>query len=406
MKINIVKSPSFDFQLFNEIEQTIKSFSGSIDFSFQSSEINENPEKVSNYFQSCYYGVYEPSYVVNSLNLISYEYEKFAFKKIRYVVRQGYSSRYRVFLPPHWMEFSLDLISKCRPSLNIPENEIIIFLTPIPNINNWFSIFGKNEAICHTSDWRYLLECEEKYPIIHNIVSNVIRILSNRSEGNRTNHQKEHQYSFEHRLNTFHSKPIGCINDFCEDKREVLIKLRTGDLCKGCLEKLFAAEINGDVISQLLKILAGIRGPMTFSDQFREKVKPGKLLINDTYQLILLDFGKKKIKLDPLELTIYLTVLSSLRGIHFNEFRFYREQLLYYYHRLKPLLTEAEVRETIDRLLQKKDLISQRINRIKRKIISLIGKDLADYYIIHGGKNMPKRIILDRSLVVSNKKEF
>src|SRR5688572_6493545 len=95
------------------------------------------------------------------------------------------------------------------------------------------------------------------------------------------------------------------MNDFCGHKKEVLMKLRTGDACYDCVETL-KQSCEPLVLQQMFDIFEGVRTRMLFNQNFRQNVKPSRLFITKSKKIILEDFSKIEIKLTPLEKTLYL----------------------------------------------------------------------------------------------------
>ena len=108
----------------------------------------------------------------------------------------------------------------------------MLLLTDIANEKNWFSMLDNRNPLngfIHTADWNYYLHSNPAYPIAYSVIALVLQ-----------------KYMFENTkemLGHIHHQPIGCVNDFCEDKKEIILKLRTGDICFNCFQ-LIEHKIN------------------------------------------------------------------------------------------------------------------------------------------------------------------
>lgn len=115
---------------------------------------------------------------------------------------------------------------------DIAKEDIVILLTGIKNIENWFSAYQiplhNRNVFIQTSEWNQYEISEEKFHFIiaHQIVENCIQILMD------LNYENEENSIY------IHLKSKGCLNDFCLDKRGINHKLRIADICKECLDKI------------------------------------------------------------------------------------------------------------------------------------------------------------------------
>lgn len=56
-----------------------------------------------------------------------------------------------------------------------------------------------------------------------------------------------------------HKESIGCINDFCKNKKNVILKLRTGYICDDCIENAIKSNVSPQLLIHLHEILQDIR---------------------------------------------------------------------------------------------------------------------------------------------------
>mgnify|MGYP007100215496 CR=1 FL=1 len=83
----------------------------------------------------------------------------------------------------------------------------------------------------------------------------------------------------EETLKGVHKKSIGCIMDFCKDKSQIILKMRTADVCESCMNKFIEQDVPVLYTRQFFDILDGIRKSMTFRGRSVLLKQPSKLEI-------------------------------------------------------------------------------------------------------------------------------
>jgi hypothetical protein len=149
--------------------------------------------------------------------------------------------------------------SDYRTRHEIPSDEFIILLTSKRNEENWFSCpdpNGTKSIFVHATEWNnYLIDCESHYPLAFQCWENLLHSLMFRSL------QEGIEFS--------HDPPIGCITDLCSWKPDITYKLRTADICAGCLSMLVERGASRELIDQAFVAFETLRQQMLFSKTFR-----------------------------------------------------------------------------------------------------------------------------------------
>ena len=110
-----------------------------------------------------------------------------------------------------------DLFGVCiqyRMDNKIPADEQVFLLTDKKNVQNWFGAADKrtlNNYFVDCSDWHYYFKgFDIRFPITYCIAGWLMRkvIFS----------------SSEEMLNALHMESIGCLMDFCREKKEIALK--------------------------------------------------------------------------------------------------------------------------------------------------------------------------------------
>lgn len=131
-------------------------------------------------------------------------------------------------------------VRQYREKEEISDEDYVCFLMTDRNDSNWFSYIHNKNMFIRANGWENFLPCEPKYPIAFQIVSLIIR-----------------QIVYDGKI-PWHENTIGCINDLCAWKPDIIFKMRTADICLDCLPS-FIEKLDKDILEQSLSILESIR---------------------------------------------------------------------------------------------------------------------------------------------------
>jgi hypothetical protein len=289
-----------------------------------------------------------------------------------------------------------DLFTCCeryRLENNVGAAEFVALLTTSNNTEEWFSAFDARQRniFVHCAEWELYTKIHHKYPVAYDVVANVL--------------QAAMKLSLDLPNPNIHELPIGCMNDFCDDKRQVILKLRTADICENCLKKLVEEKVPFDVIQHALGIFERIREQMMFKQGFKMLSQPGKLIIfqdeKKTYRICIELLGKNvEIKeLTPLYKALYIFYLNHPEGVALKNLSDHRKELCQLYKEISGKKT-TKVNSIIDKLSKSQvNLFSQNKNIINTKIKMTLGEPLSSFYLIGGAPREPFKINLSQDLV-------
>jgi len=277
-----------------------------------------------------------------------------------------------------------------EPQLIIRPNEIVILLTEHDNHENWFVGYDANlrgNYFIHTEGWDYFTGSDARYPICYHIVSTLIKhsIFDNPQE------MEKHM----------HFKSKGCMMDFCQNKSEIMLKLRTADVCHGCQDLIRNKRIPHMQLRYTFDMMEDIRRQLLFKDRYDLLRQATPMLVKGRAQKIVLpEMGMLQINLSPTERAIYLLFLNHPEGIRLAEMGDYKVELRGILNKVSP----SDSRETIESQLEKlceynSNSLSERMSRIKRKFDDKLGTAMAEHYYIKGPNGGLKKIDLDRDLL-------
>ena len=284
------------------------------------------------------------------------------------------------------------LFDKCndfRVANNIDKHDYVILLTELANEKNWFAAGDPSDKLnffVHTDQWGFFIACDPRFPIAYEVMAAILHRLMFKNYNELKNY--------------YHNVARGCVNDFCENKKDITFKLRTADICPDCQEILLQKGINPAITNQIFKTLDDIRGQMLFRERFKTTHQPSRIKIKGPKQKIFFaDLANAELRLTPLEKTVFLLFLQIEDGLQLNQLCEHQQWLEDTY-KLLGNGTVAEMRNSIEQLINPvENSVSEKISRIRNKIEQLTGNDLSDYYVIEGPRGERKKIKLDRNLV-------
>ena len=287
-----------------------------------------------------------------------------------------------------------ELFSVCeeyRLEHKISANELVFLLTEISNDKNWFGATDNSmrNVFIQTSNWKdfFGAKTDERFPIAYEVVVWVLRILmyQNRVE----------------LAQNLHMKPKGCMMDFCEDKAQIILKMRTADICGDCLKFIQLRDVSRTVLNQILETMDGIRSNILFRERSTVLNRPSRLEIRGYMQrLYLTDLGDLEIHLNPKEKTLFLFFLNHTEGVRIVDLIDHKVEILNIYKRFSRAATPQIIEKAVDLMLQPTEgNINQVLTRIRSKFRQTVGDSIASYYTIDGIRNEPYKISLNRELI-------
>ena len=263
-----------------------------------------------------------------------------------------------------------------RTSKALPDDSILILLTDIGNELNWFGgvfLSMKNNFI-QTSNWEHYFgnTIDIRFPIAYEVIIWVIRF-----------------FMFENRdkiKEGRHEKPIGCIMDYCKDKSQIILKMRTADVCESCMDKFVARDISPLYSRQFFDILDGIRNSMTFRGRAVLLQQPNRLEIRgNSKKIFFSDLGGLELSLNPKEKAIYFLYLKHEEGISIPHLCDYRKDIEELYYQFSNLPKREMIDKAIDVLINPlENDINVVLSRINKKIKTAVGDSFYDFYCIQG----------------------
>ncbi len=191
-----------------------------------------------------------------------------------------------------------------------------------------------------------------------------------------------------------HQTPRGCLLDWASDRKELLFKMRTGDLCEDCLQVLKTKKLDSSYTQQLFQFLDAFSQQMKFKQRLEINPSVLKLEIRGVKKEIYFpQLGDLKVRLTPLEKTVYLFFAQHPEGIELVDIHHYKSELLDIYNKLsnadEKITNEARILQLCD---PRDNSLNEKIAKIKSKFELAIGKDSAKNFVISGPRAGLRRI--------------
>lgn len=386
-RVHLLKSEEVDQAAYHEILQQLQSFSGPLEFVSTIDEpVFEDDESTS--FETHLKDVRDtslplPNDVIENRPMYSMK-KQIVSEMARFIEAPEKLTRLK------WE----DIFDRCkvfRKSNDISEFEFVILLTDKGNEFNWFAApdpKGGRNGFVQTSGLGFYLPGFSRASIVYLIVTHLLRHLMfsdirEMSEG-------------------VHQTSVGCMNDFCGNKSELILKIRTADLCSDCVKRLEEKKVHPLLASQVFEIMEATRSEILFRDRYSLLKKPSRMSITGpNFKIQFPDLANIELKLDKIEKTIYLFFLGKPEGVKLNILYEHREELTELYLKVSPTSTRdtasKRINERTDNANTQK--ISETISKIRRKINELLGTEMAEHYIIAGANGELKKIGVDRNLI-------
>lgn len=373
MKIHLVRSPELETDTFNNVVNVLNQYPGPLEF----------------------ITIEDVGIIPSSSQTQTWENEEdFRTKKLPPKASHNDSNYFFKYPKEEPMRTWEQLFEHCvlyRAKHRISSNDIVVLLTDDNNDKNWFGGVAPNmkDYFIQTSNWEvYFGDVDVRFPIAYEVIVWVMRY-----------------YMFPNNKAVYdgvHHTPIGCIMDFCQNKSQIILKMRTADVCPDCMNVLRDRDISSYISKQFFSILEGIRAGMTFRNRTVLLFEPSKLEISGLMKKIkFTDIGNLELRLNPKEKALYLLYLDHPEGIMLNNIQDFRVEFEKYYFRFAVGDNEEAKIRAIDLLLNPlegdRDTV---ISRINSRIRNTVGNELAEFYIIKGERGGAKKIKLDRELVI------
>lgn len=131
-------------------------------------------------------------------------------------------------------------------------------MTGRPNENNWYAAHDEGDyrtGFIHVDDFSWATSAPSSVVNAHFVLKGVLNALIAGFDPAGAQ--------------IWHDQPRGCLFDFCEEKTDLNLKLRTADICGDCMEILREVRASDSLIQQVIEIMDAGRLLSLSTRQFR-----------------------------------------------------------------------------------------------------------------------------------------
>jgi len=289
----------------------------------------------------------------------------------------------------HFLSFSqlYDICENYRKKHSIDKNDHVFLLSGANNYQNWFSNMDHqgNNYFVQVTEWELFFgtEIEVSFLLCYHVLAWLLKrkLFSSEDEV----------------MAAVHTKAKGCMMDFCQDKRDITLKIRTADVCPECLNIIKSKDVPFNFLNQVFSLWEEIRKNIVFRERAEFLNKMGRMIINPSKKTLFFpEYGDILVKLQPKEMAFYQLFISEPNGINLNSLRDHANTLKHYYF----IITGNDDIAATENIYDIHDNVaSQLISRINKKLVDNLGETLASYYSIEKTMNEPHKIRINREYV-------
>ena len=286
-----------------------------------------------------------------------------------------------------------EMCDEFRNRKKIHENDYVFLLTEYGNTKDYFGWTDKSlgNYFIQTSQWeRYFnSEVNKHFPISYEVVSWILRSLMYDTQEELSEHA--------------HQRARGCVMDFCDEKEDIILKMRTGDVCNDCLKRISHRGVNPAFLGNIFKTMETIRKGLMYRErnEMLGSLSPIRIQLGvKRPKFVLTELNNLTLNFDDLQTSIYMFLLQR-ESVRIAILENYLEALKDCYRIVKNgNMHEVEIGRTIKNLVDPRnpEVLTQQVSKINKKLKDLLGETFAKpYLVVHIlGKykvNLPRNIV-------------
>jgi hypothetical protein len=151
-------------------------------------------------------------------------------------------------------------LAKLRQDRQVPSTTFIFLLTKTPNESNWYAAEdpqNMRNGFVHIGDFSWVTSAPGSVIAAHYTLKGIFNALLD-----------EAKLPWQ---NIAHQQSRGCFFDFCGNKWDLSLKLRTADICGDCINVFQSAGMPDSLLKQTVAIMEASRRLATNTGQFLEQ---------------------------------------------------------------------------------------------------------------------------------------
>ena len=277
----------------------------------------------------------------------------------------------------HWDEF-FKICDQFRSNKKIHDNDYVFLLTEHQNQEDYFGWTDEKlgNYFIQTSGWNRYFESQvnKHFPISYEVVAWILRSLMYDTQ--------------EELLKNAHIRARGCVMDYCDEKEDIILKMRTGDVCYECLKRISDRGVNISFVGNIFDSMETIRKGLMYRERNEILDITSPLFINlnvDKPKFALTDLNNLPVKLGVDETIFYLFLFQS-GGLNYHDFVNNDELFALCYSKVKR--SDFDPREyRIDfktwTAHDNKKSFEQKVSKINRTLRDLLGVTFSKPYLVY-----------------------
>jgi len=111
-----------------------------------------------------------------------------------------------------------------------------------------------------------------------------------------------------------HVRARGCVMDFCDEKEDIILKMRTGDVCQFCLNRIKERGVNPSFLGNVFNTMENIRKGLMYRErnELLGMVSPIRINLGENSpKFVLTEMNNIKFDFDDGQTSIYLTIIET-----------------------------------------------------------------------------------------------
>jgi hypothetical protein len=192
-----------------------------------------------------------------------------------------------------------------------------------------------------------------------------------------------------------HERARGCVMDFCDEKEDIILKMRTGDVCQFCLNRIKERGVNPSFLGNVFNTMENIRKGLMYRErnELLGMVSPIRINLGENSpKFVLTEMNNIKFDFDDGQTSIYLTIIET-GGMKTKCLIDYLDILVKNYAEIKDESKfDSEQIKSVQKWIDPSDtsLFTQKVSSINRELKGLLGETLAKPYLITNEKGTYK----------------
>ena len=180
-------------------------------------------------------------------------------------------------------------------------------------------------------------------------------------------------------------KTIGCITDFCENKEDFRMKIRTADIHPDAINYMSSKKEFFPHLKHILEVFEQIRlGVLNRekSEFFSELVSLRfALYFNAKRNIIIPEYGEISLGFEAIERAIYQLIIMQEYPISRE---IINDEIMYIYKLQSAYNKQKEnIENTIENFLNDPDSFYQKVSKINKRLKDILPTQIVDYYLIN-----------------------